>query len=193
MKRILILTILLMSSLAWAGSTTVVVGQGGGAGGGGCSGSYGNNSTADATYKTMVNGYPYIKKVTLDCAGTPASINFRCNLMSTDNSIVFMVYADDRSGGGPATRVWYSGTAIGDTSTGIKTYSDTSINCELSAGSYWIGVVAGAIIRMYESDSSPDTQNGYLNNSGFYPTPPATTAHAYGDDTDEDYEIWLTF
>lgn len=30
MKRILILTILLMSSLAWAGSTTVVVGQGGG-------------------------------------------------------------------------------------------------------------------------------------------------------------------
>jgi len=31
MKRILILTILLMSSLAWAGSTTVVVGQGGGA------------------------------------------------------------------------------------------------------------------------------------------------------------------
>ena len=29
MKRILILTILLMSSLAWAGSTTVVVGQGG--------------------------------------------------------------------------------------------------------------------------------------------------------------------
>ena len=32
MKRILILTILLMSSLAWAGSTTVVVGQGGGGG-----------------------------------------------------------------------------------------------------------------------------------------------------------------
>jgi len=30
MKRILILAILLMSSLAWAGSTTVVVGQGGG-------------------------------------------------------------------------------------------------------------------------------------------------------------------
>jgi len=33
MKRILILTILLMSSLAWAGSTTVVVGQGQGGGG----------------------------------------------------------------------------------------------------------------------------------------------------------------
>jgi len=42
MKRILILTILLMSSLAWAGSTTVVVGQGGAGGGGafctGCTG-----------------------------------------------------------------------------------------------------------------------------------------------------------
>ena len=38
MKRILILTILLMSSLAWAGSTTVVVGQGGGGGEGGCAG-----------------------------------------------------------------------------------------------------------------------------------------------------------
>jgi len=39
MKRILILTILLMSSLAWAGSTTVVVGQGGGAPVAFCSGS----------------------------------------------------------------------------------------------------------------------------------------------------------
>jgi len=39
MKRILILTILLMSSLAWAGSTTVVVGQGGGEPAGFCSGS----------------------------------------------------------------------------------------------------------------------------------------------------------
>ncbi len=52
MKRILILTILLMSSLAWAGSTTVVVGQvSSGAGGGGTTAYIGwstNGATTDA-------------------------------------------------------------------------------------------------------------------------------------------------
>lgn len=65
MKRILILTILLMSSLAWAGSTTVVVGQGGGEPAGFCSGSElfcedfeGTDTTWDATNGTVdCDGY----------------------------------------------------------------------------------------------------------------------------------------
>jgi len=65
MKRILILTILLMSSLAWAGSTTVVVGQGGGGPAGFCSGSElfcedfeGDDTSWDATSGTVdCDGY----------------------------------------------------------------------------------------------------------------------------------------
>ena len=55
MKRILILTILLMSSLAWAGSTTVVVGQGAG-GGPAISDDFSSDTSANYTAVTENSG-----------------------------------------------------------------------------------------------------------------------------------------
>ena len=79
MKRILILTILLMSSLAWAGSTTVVVGQGGSGGGGG--GFVGINDAATTTVamesglETNVDGF-WIR-VAASATGTVSYMHIR--------------------------------------------------------------------------------------------------------------------
>jgi len=94
MKRILILTILLMSSLAWAGSTTVVVGQGGG---GACSSSLasaqGSASTTNGVGSSQTE--MYYTKVTAGATGYANTMIMRTQYGGDGENIWMAVYDSD--------------------------------------------------------------------------------------------------
>lgn len=190
MKRLLIF-ILFLWPLLFAGSIcNVVVGQvsSGSGGGEACSGTYGNTDADAATYRSIAADRLYVTKVTLDCSGDAASINFRCKYSNTN--VVFAVYSD--SAGAPGSRLWYSGTPIatGDSST-VVTISDTSINYAFTAGTYWIGVVAEGAARMYESASTGGDVKRCANTDS-YATPPESFGEP-SDSYENDVKVWLEF
>jgi len=186
MKRILILTILLMSSLAWAGSTTVVVGQGGAGGGGAaCSGTYGNDSTTDAGYHGGIGNYTYLIPVTVDCTGTPATINFRTKYGTVN--VKFLIYAD--SAGSPSGTPLYVGdpVAISNPSS-VITITDSGCDYEVSSGTYWVGVISDTSFRVYYEVNTGGTYHGYASS---YESPGELGEPVV--DKDYDAEIWMTF
>ena len=186
MKRILILTILLMSSLAWAGSTTVVVGQGGG--GEACSGTHGNNATSDAGYVAPAADVMLVRQFVITCTGTPATINYR-NKYGNGN-VKFLIYSD--SGSEPSTNLYTSaGQAIGNPQSNT-TITDSSCDYELTPGTYYIGVVADVGNRVYYSSATGGTAWNVMS-SGSYTTPPASWPTATDEGRVEELEIWLTF
>lgn len=189
MKRILILAILLMSSLAWAGSTTVVVGQGGGEAS--CTGVEGNNATTTSWYTTTTANYLILKKITLTCGGTPSSINARTRTYSsTDAELTFCVYSD--SGGSPNARLWYGSAMYNENQASTaQTITDSTINYKFAAGDYWIGIFVETTGRWYSSGTTGGTWFKQNVGSGF-PTPPATAGAATTTGTD-DLEGWLVF
>jgi len=122
MKRILILTILLMSSLAWAGSTTVVVGQVSSGAGGGDSALYtaataiwdfeNNANDTKGTYNLTANNSPTYSSVDYKQGSYAASLDDASSQYfshadndafdigtGTDWSISFWIKCDDVANG----------------------------------------------------------------------------------------------
>ncbi len=162
---------------------------------GGCTGVQGNNSTTEGAFQAVTIDYLCLSQVTLSCGGTPTSINARTMLFVADGeSAVFVVYSD--SGGAPGTRLWYGANDIYDAGQSSKptVLTDTSISAyTFSAGTYWIGIAAGAPGRVYgPSDTggvmvcSPDVW------TDVFPVPPATapTTLTAGE---KQLAIWLEF
>jgi hypothetical protein len=141
MKRILILTILLMSSLAWAGSTTVVVGQGGG--GESCASCTTSNDSAFVT--DTISGYSNANEViwlaykfTTATTKCVTGAYFHCTDGGTSTGATMEIYTD--AGGNPGSIV-----SAGYTST-VANLPDTEADVEfafastqtLAAGTYWM-------------------------------------------------------
>ena len=156
-----------------------------------CSGVKGNNATTDAEYISYGANNVILKKITIDCGGTPSSINARTrNTFDSSTEIAFCVYADDN--GSPGSRLWYGSPMYhSDSENTTQTLSDTSINYNFSAGDYWIGIVTEASGRWYGSSTTGGTV--YRWNSGItFPTPPASLGEPYETQA-HDMSGWLVF
>lgn len=191
-KTPIILAFLLAWSSAYAGFGTQVI-EGGAvpaAGEAGCTGPQGNNADPAATYLSASADRVFVTPVVLTCGGTPSSINLRTKYGNTN--MVFALYDDDGTAGGPGTRLWYSGTpvATGNSST-VVTISDNTINYELSAGTYYIGAAFEASGRIYETAATGGDVRKAASTDA-YAVPP----ESFGDPAStpaNDVCIWLVF
>jgi len=132
-----------------------------------------------------------LKKITIDCGGTPSSINARIrNTFDSSTEIAFCVYADDN--GSPGSRLWYGSPMYHSGSENTtQTLSDTSINYNFSAGDYWIGIVTEAPGRWYGSSTTGGTVYRYMSGITF-PTPPASLGEP-DENQEHDLSGWLVF
>ena len=105
MKRILILTILLMSSLAWAGSTTVVVGQGGGGAPATAEITDAFGSDTSANYTAITGGIGVSGGVASGTSAWVITIVYHeTALSSADHYVQALVSENDYDGGGLIAR-----------------------------------------------------------------------------------------
>ena len=176
---------LLASALPSYAGGIVMMGGGVAATGSGCTGSIGNESTADAGFFSTAANYLFLREITVTCTGTAASINARLRLHSSaTNEITFVVYD---SGG---NRVWYGSNMYDAAIASVTgTVTDSTINYEFTPGTYRIGIMAEGTGRFYHSSTTGAT-SAYYSTSGF-PTPPATLPAATSQTID--YEVWVTF
>jgi hypothetical protein len=162
-------------------------------GGTACSGVKGNNATTDAVHITYGIPSVILKKITIDCGGTPSSINARTRgTFDSSREIAFCVYADDN--GSPGSRLWYGSPMYrSDSEDKPQTLSDTSINYNFSAGDYWIGIVTEGPGRWYGSSTTGGTVYRYMDGITFtFPTPPASLGEP-DEILAHDLNIWLVF
>lgn len=178
---------LLCFSQSQARMTAVVVG-GQGAAAGGCTGTYGNSNTSEAGYYGSSTNSTILYSITVDCTGTPASINFRAKY-GTGN-VKFLIYAE--SGGEPTGSPLYVSdpVAIGNPSS-TTTITDSACDYELTSGTYFVGVVFDTSSRAYYSSATGGT-TFYNTVAGTYDSPGAWNT---GTDTAAAYTmtIWMTF
>jgi len=107
-----------------------------------CSGYYGLETQAanqQATIYQMI-----INKVTLDCDGTPSTLEQYLNTADTDaREIKFIIYDDDGGTGEPGTRLYVSAAMYNATWNSAQWIADASVGSvgSLAAGDYYIGVI----------------------------------------------------
>lgn len=192
----IILTLIPLTLCAWNGRGVGMSGvsllSGSEEGGGGstaCSGVKGNNSTADAGYQADTKNDLLLMPITIDCSGTPISINMRTRYhKSASTRVVMCVYADNA--GAPGDRLWY-GSPMYDASETTATVVDSSIDYSFSAGNYWIGYMSEGPGRWYHSSATGGSV-WIRYNSGTFPTPPSS---AGSSSTTNVYQMegWLIF
>ena len=171
MKRILILTILLMSSLAWAGSTTVVVGQGGGAPTGctTCTGNYGE--TVNGTSIVATPGFTWVERTAFGCTAAAGDTTFNArvyNVSTSTRKIVYLIYADNE--GEPGDLLWQSDPHYYADSGGTPVWKTDTVNVALSGDYLWIGThyESENSNYLYTSDSPARTTRA-ITNAGTFP------------------------
>lgn len=161
---------------------------------GGCTGVHGYTAYTAGAFQAVTVDYLCLSQVTLSCGGTPTSINARTRMFVADGAgAVFVVYSD--SGGAPGTRLWYGANDIYDAGQSEVTtvLTDTSISAyTFSAGTYWIGIAAGAPGRVY----GPSATGGVMaySTDGYtdvFPVPPATAPTLTAGEMQ--LAIWLEF
>lgn len=166
MKRILILTILLMSSLAWAGSTTVVVGQvsSGSGGGGACSTSTDSvqfafadteeGRSAGACTTTTYRGQYFI----LSGATVLTGVSLLCNrdVNPTGNTTIYL-YAYDTEGDAPSGSALASCTVANSSlsATATETFFEFSSPYSASASTYCVYAVTEDAFVISRTNTNP--------------------------------------
>jgi hypothetical protein len=157
----------------------------------GCTGNYGNTNTTDTGYQISTANCLYLAPVTLDCSGTPASINFNIGRIDLDSrEFVVCVYSDN--GGVPYERLWYGSPVYDAGRYNIGTWAG-SISYNFPApGTYWIGILTEySGTRWAYSATTGGTLHIFSYGSTF-PTPAATLGTAYKT-YDYNMTIWLGF
>lgn len=141
MKRILILTILLMSSLAWAGSTTVVVGQGGG--GAACltDDFTGDNDTALETYSSNYKSISATLDVgSIEIYGNAAQVESTYNAAGC--------YYDDGTGAKSGTTYTKATISEGAYTVGLPTICTRASADNTGYGAYLYSSSGGNLTRL---------------------------------------------
>lgn len=173
MKKLLILSILLMSSLAWAGSTTVVVGQvSSGSGGGGttCSGNYGQTGNGSGNLKGA--GFTWVYRISYGCAASAGdtTFNFRMDLAhDSSHEVVYLIYADNGSGTDPGELLWESDPHYyGDTG-GVPRWKTDTVDVALSGTYLWIGFHLESAQTYYFYNATEGATGRQITNNGTFP------------------------
>ena len=138
MKRILILTILLMSSLAWAGSTTVVVGQGGGGEPSciGCSTSNDSIQTESGVTQTFdATGVRTAWQFTLASTTCVTGLYVNCSNAGSEEETAY-IYTN--SSNAPGTAVDGCSCTIQTGTSKADVFGAFASTVTLSAGTYWV-------------------------------------------------------
>lgn len=189
MKRYLFTLLLLLCAapaLAWNWPVITAM-QSGGGGEAACTGTYGNNATTDAGYDPVTTNTIVLSKITVDCSGIPATINYRDKYNS--GNVKFLIYSDN---GGEPDQLLYASSpvAVGSPSSNT-TITDSGCTYSLSSGDYWIGVVADNSGRVYHAGATGGdgrTWNAVDN----YTSPPSWNT-TIDTPLTTDSEIWITF
>ena len=156
----------------------------------GCTGNYGNTNTTYTGYRVSTANYIYLAPITLNCGGTPESINFNLKYADTsDREIVICVYSDN--GGVPYERLWYS-SPIYDAATSSFAVSSQSIDYNFSAGTYWIGILTEYSGTRWAYSAETGGAHHVFSYGSTFPTPAATLGTAYRTE-EYDMTIWLEF
>ena len=138
-KYIAVLLIILIPVVVWAfgkgvGGKGIAAKNAGG--GSACSGTYGAATTGDPLTHPFNLKY-YLLKITLDCDGTATEVSGYVRDSENDTrELVPVIYND--SGGSPSTLV-SNGSAVYGFDPGWAV--DATFLPELTAGTYWVGVI----------------------------------------------------
>lgn len=171
MKRILILTILLMSSLAWAGSTTVVVGMGAPAGCTSCSPSTAQFNSSKTTTAGSLGAYTLAWEFTLTSAKCITGISGEVFDSGNAGNILYEIWSGTHAGGPSAVvsgcSVAVDGTSIPNTYTqGVETAGDFESIQSLTAGTYFVVVRPGTMANWGYGYVSEAGQNFWSYSGG---------------------------
>jgi len=152
-----------------------------------CSGSYGNETGSSESVQATAFTYQ-LRKITIGCAGTTASIEALITDSENDTrEVIFVLYND--SGGHPTTLIANGAAKYLYDNCGAA--SDTAINESLAAGTYWAGILKESSATGVCTSGSTSSGISYL----YAETDFVPDADLSGVGTVTDYElaIWMEF